>query len=154
MTTNSRILAPVMRICAVLLFTTAAATAQGMGEEESLYERLGGYDAIVAVTNDLLPRLMADDQLGRFWAHRGSDGIDREKQLVIDFIVQASGGPLVYTGRPNAQSHAGMRISESDWTRFMTHLRATLTKFNLPEREFNETVAFFQSTKDDIVEAQ
>ena len=37
---------------------------------KTLYERLGGYDAIAAVANDLLPRLQSDPQLGRFWAHR------------------------------------------------------------------------------------
>jgi len=35
----------------------------------TLYTRLGGYDAIAAVADDLLPRLMSDSQLGRFWAH-------------------------------------------------------------------------------------
>ena len=43
-------------------------------EKKSLYERLGGYDAISAVANDLLPRLQGDPQLGRFWAHRGLHG--------------------------------------------------------------------------------
>ena len=38
--------------------------------DQSLYERLGGYDALVAVVNNLLPRLIGDDQLGRFWANR------------------------------------------------------------------------------------
>jgi hemoglobin len=47
---------------------------------KTLYERLGGYDAISAVANELLPRLRTDPQLGRFWAHRGEDGIQREKQ--------------------------------------------------------------------------
>ena len=39
--------------------------------KKTLYQRLGGYDAITAVANDLLPRLQADPQLGRFWAHLG-----------------------------------------------------------------------------------
>ena len=43
-------------------------------KDPTLYARLGGYDAIAAVANDLLPRLMADAQLGRFWQHRGEDG--------------------------------------------------------------------------------
>ena len=43
---------------------------------KTLYERLGGYNAIAAVANDLLSRLRADPQLGRFWAHRGEDGAD------------------------------------------------------------------------------
>ena len=49
--------------------------------QKSLYERLGGYDGLTAFANDLLPRLQADAQLGRFWQNRGDDGIAREKQL-------------------------------------------------------------------------
>ncbi|MDP6718186.1 MAG: hypothetical protein QGF59_06020, partial [Pirellulaceae bacterium] len=67
--------------------------------DESLYERLGGYDALTAFANDLLPRLQGDSQLGRFWEHRGDDGIAREKQLLIDFLCASSGGPMFYTGR-------------------------------------------------------
>ena len=47
--------------------------------KKSLYERLGGYDAIFAVTNDLLDRMEKDPQLGRFWQHRGADGVKRER---------------------------------------------------------------------------
>jgi len=43
----------------------------------TLYERLGGYDAIAAVANDLVERLQADAQLARFWQHRGEDGVKR-----------------------------------------------------------------------------
>jgi hemoglobin len=42
-----------------------------MSDEKSLYARLGGYDAIAAVADNLLPRLISDQRLGRFWAHRG-----------------------------------------------------------------------------------
>jgi hemoglobin len=60
----------------------------------TLYARLGGYDAIAAVADDLLPRLMSDSQLGHFWAHRGADGIRREKQSLIDFLCASAGSPL------------------------------------------------------------
>ena len=80
-------------------------------EKKTLYERLGGYDAIAAVANDLLPRLQADPQLGRFWAHRGDDGVQREKQLLIDFLCASAGGPVYYRGRGMELCHRGMRIS-------------------------------------------
>ena len=59
-------------------------------DEASLYQRLGGYDAIRAVTNDVAARLVADPKLGRFWVHRGKDGIEREVQLIVDFIANQS----------------------------------------------------------------
>ncbi len=119
----------------------------------TLYERLGGYEAISAVADDLLPRLQADSQLGRFWQHRGEDGIKREKQLLIDFLCSSAGGPLYYTGRDMKTSHKGMKISESDWSAFLGHLNATLEAFKVPQAERNEVIAFVQGTKSDIVEA-
>ena len=120
--------------------------------DKTLYERLGGYEAFCAVTNDLLPRLQADSQLARFWQHRGEDGLKREKQLLIDFLCSCAGGPLYYTGRDMKTIHKGMKISESDWSAFMGHLNATLEAFKVPQAECDAIVAFVQSTKRDIVE--
>jgi hemoglobin len=120
---------------------------------ESLYTRLGGYDAIAAVAGNLMGRLMADGQLGRFWAHRSDDGLQREKQLLIDFLCSSTGGPLLYTGRDMVKTHRGMRISESDWSLFMGHVHDTLTEFAVPDTESGQVAAFVESTKPDIVEA-
>ena len=120
--------------------------------ETTLYQRLGGYDAIATVADDLLARLKADPQLARFWAHRGNDGLRREQQLLVDFLCSSAGGPLYYTGRDMKLTHEGMRISASDWTVFMTHLDATLAAFQVPQAERDAVVAFVDSTKADIVE--
>ncbi len=121
--------------------------------EDSLYQRLGGYDAISAVANNLLPCLEQDTQLGRFWANRGTDGIEREKQLLIDYLCASAGGPMLYTGRAMKQSHVGMNISESDWQVFLSHLNDTLDAFSVPDRERSDVLGFIDSTKNDIVEA-
>lgn len=121
--------------------------------DKTLHERLGGYDAIAAVANNLLPRLQSDSQLGRFWEHRGEDGIAREKQLLIDFLCSNAGGPMYYPGRDMKLTHVGMAISESDWSAFMGHVNATLDSFKVPQPEHDDVVAFIQSTKADIVEA-
>jgi hypothetical protein len=69
------------------------------------------------------------------------------------FLVASTGGPLYYAGCDMTLSHKGMRINESDWTIFLQHADATLKKFNVPKAEYDEVVAFVQSTKADIVEA-
>jgi hemoglobin len=119
----------------------------------TLYARLGGYDAVAAVADDLLPRLMADPLLARFWANRSVDGLHREKQLLIDFLCSSAGGPLYYTGRDMTTSHKGMGISARDWDVFIGHLHATLNKFGVPARERGEVVGFVESLKGNIVEA-
>ena len=119
---------------------------------ESLYQRLGGYDAIAAVADNLLPRLVSDEKLGRFWAHRGDDGVKREKQLLIDFLCAMSGGPLLYVGRNMTTTHRGMGINEEDWGRFIGHVEATLTHFELGQQEFADVVGFVQSLKEEVVD--
>ncbi len=67
--------------------------------EKTLYERLGEYDGLTAFVNNLLPRLQTDNQLSRFWKNRGTDRIEREKQLLIDYLCANTGGSSYYTGR-------------------------------------------------------
>ena len=119
---------------------------------DTLYGRLGGYDAIVAVVDNLLPRLTSDPALGRFWNHRGEDGVRRERQLLIDFVCASAGGSLYYVGRDMKTSHRGMGIGEGDWQAFIGHLEATLDNFQVPPKERAEVLAFVESTKRDIVE--
>lgn len=120
--------------------------------EATLYTRLGGYDAIAAVVANLLPRLMADSLLARFWQNRGDDGLQREEQLLVDFLSNAAGGPMYYTGREMKVSHKGMGVSAADWNAFIGHLEATLDSFNLPAAERADVLGFIDSTRADIVE--
>ena len=124
------------------------------GKPASLYSRLGGYDAIAAVIDDLLPRLHSDDLLSRFWTSpRSVDTLNRERQLAIDFIAAAAGGPTIYLGRDMRVSHKGMGITKADYGAFMRCLDATMDAFEVPEPERSEVVAFVTGLEPEIVEA-
>jgi hemoglobin len=118
----------------------------------TLYERLGGYDAIAAVVNDLMPRLRGDSQIGRFWQHRADDSLKRSKQHLIDFLSSSAGGPVYYAGRDMDLAHKGMGISESDWSVFSGHLDAVLEALQVPHAERAELDGLVQGTKNDMVE--
>ena len=120
---------------------------------KTLYERLGGYDAIAAVADALMVRIKDDDKLRRFYDHRGADGIAREQQLLIDFLCTSTGGPMVYTGRDMKSLHVGMRLDEEDWKRAMNHLATVLDTFEVPEQEKGEVMSFHENLKSEIVEA-
>jgi len=120
--------------------------------DQSLYERLGGNDGIRGFADNLLPRLQADAQLGRFWQNRGSDGIAREKQLLIDYLASVTGGPMYYTGRDMKLSHEGMKISDADWDIFIGHAIDTMADLEIPKTEQDEIAGFVTTLKNDIVE--
>ena len=121
-------------------------------QSSSLYTRLGGYDAICAATDDLLARLQSDPQLKDYW--KGTSEATRRKgrQLVVDFMVEAAGGPAYYAGHDMRTAHAGMHIAEQDWEIFMRHAAETLEGFAVPAREREEVLGFFASLKGEVVE--
>ena len=120
----------------------------------SLYKRLGGYDALAAVTDDFIGRLAGDPQLGRFFAGHSSDSLKRIRQLVVDQLCAATGGPCVYIGRDMKTAHAGMGITEQNWQASVRHLVATLDKFKVPPKEKAEVLAAIGGLKTDIVESK
>ena len=127
-------------------------TGMADASEQSLYERLGGYDAICAATDDLLARLQKDPQLKGYWKGTSKDVLRKGRQLVVDFMVSAAGGPAYYNGRDMKTSHEGMQISERDWEIFMQHSADMLEQFQIPARETGEVLGFFDSLKPEIVE--
>lgn len=117
----------------------------------SLYKRLGGYDAIAAVVDDFIGRLATDPQIGPFFAGHSTDSLRKIRQLVVDQLCEATGGPCYYTGRSMKESHAGMKVTEAHWNKGVQHLIATLDKFKVGAKEKEEVLGAVGSLKGDIV---
>jgi hemoglobin len=118
----------------------------------SLYKRLGGYDAIAAVTDEFIKRLVMDKQLGRFFGGASTDSKKRIRQLVVDQLCEATGGPCIYIGRSMKTVHQGLGITESEWEIGVKHLSATLDHFKVPQKEKGELLDAVSKLKADIVE--
>ncbi len=119
----------------------------------SLYTRLGGYDAIVMFATKLIDQAQQDDILGRFWENRGADRNARDLQMLIDYLVNQTGGQMYYTGRDMALAHQGMGINETDWVRFIEIVISVAGALGVGETEGGEVMAFLDSLKADIVTA-
>src|SRR5215470_15011931 len=91
-----------------LLLNGMSVSAQG---NASLYKRLGGYDAIAAVSDDFIERLAKDKQLNHFLNGLSESSLKRLRQHVVDFLCQATGGPCIYTGRDMKTVHTGLHIT-------------------------------------------
>ena len=120
---------------------------------ESLYSRLGGYDGIAMFATTLVGQAQKDALLERFWANRGEDRIERELQLLIDYLVKETGGQMYYTGRDMVLSHQGMGITGADWDRFIEIVISVAGELGVGPTEGGEVLAFLDTLKADIVTA-
>jgi hemoglobin len=121
-------------------------------QQKSLYQRLGGYDAIAAVTDDFIGRLATDPTEQRFFVGHSDDSKQRIRQHIVDQLCNLTGGPCVYKGRDMKTTHKGLGITQADWDISVKHLVATLDKFKVPEKEKNEVLTAVSGLKDQIVE--
>ena len=119
---------------------------------QSLYHRLGGYDSIATFATMLVGQAKEDELLGRFWVNRPEDSINRELQLLINYLVRETGGQMYYAGRDMASGHRGMGITEADWARFVEITGNVAGELGVGPTEGAEVMAFLDSLKPDIVD--
>src|SRR6201989_1159766 len=117
----------------------------------SLYDRLGGLDAITALTESWVARVGGDDRAnGKFVR----TDLPRLKKEIIDQLCEATGGPCTYTGRSMQETHDGMAVTAGEFDVAMQHLDATLDELNIPKADQGELVALIMPMRGDIVETE
>jgi hemoglobin len=115
----------------------------------SLFERLGGLDAITAVVESFVARCAGDDRINGKFARTD---IPRLKKMLVDQVCEAAGGPCTYTGRSMRETHDGMAVTDGEFAALVEDLVATLNEFNVPEAEQQELLGVLGPMRDDIVE--
>jgi len=119
----------------------------------SLYQRIGGYDVIAAVIDDLFAILHSDPAFARFFGGRSNASAVRSRQLLVDQMCALSGGPCNYIGRDMKTSHSGLGITDVEWETNMKASDAALAKNGVGDAERTDFLALFERYRDDIVEA-
>jgi hemoglobin len=117
----------------------------------SLYERLGGLDAIRAVVDAFVARCADDSRINRKFER--SD-IPRLKRMLVDQVCEATGGPCTYTGRDMTETHEGMGVTAGEFDALVEDLVVTLEEFGVPKPEQDELLAVLGPMRDDIVEVE
>ncbi|HEY0395634.1 MAG TPA: group 1 truncated hemoglobin [Candidatus Elarobacter sp.] len=142
-------------LAALALFAFLAPLGAGAQQtpaaSPTLYQRLGGYDALAGVTDDFIGRLVTDPKLKRFFGGVSDNSKGRIRQLVLDQLCAATGGPCVYIGRDMKTSHKGLGITEDDWQAAVADLVQTLNKFKVGTAEQRDLAAALGTIKADIV---
>lgn len=120
----------------------------------SLYERLGGANAIAVFVNQLIERSYKDKILAANPRIKEA----HHKFPKAAYLFQATtmacavfGGPYKYMGRTHEKAHRHLRITEKEWNRFMEIVQETLNDFKIPAKEQKEVIAIIAGTKKECV---
>lgn len=137
------------------LFVTAGLAACASMESApsgpSLYKRLGGREGIAVVVDDFTANLVADARVNaRFKSIKPVDLL-KFKSNLSDQICDATGGPCSYLGKDMKAAHAGMKITEAEWTATIENLVKALDKNNVPAGSKQELLGLLGPMKKDIV---
>ena len=120
--------------------------------DTSLNQRLGGYDVIAAFTDQWLGRVLGDPLLAPYFRGMSNDTKARARQLIVDFIAAATGGPTIYAGRDMKTLHEGLGISRGEYATLMRHAATTLDGLGVGGREKDELLAWLASLEGDTIE--
>lgn len=136
-------------------------------QRKTLYERLGAEAGIVAIVEDLTPRVLQDPRVN--WQRKGiqrgglfskgkdvlwsptQESVAKLKKHMAQFLALAAGGPARYEGKQMVNAHAGMRITNAEFDAVVGDFKATLDHLKIPDAEQKELLAIVESTRPQIV---
>jgi len=117
----------------------------------SLYERLGGINAITAVVENFRDRVAGDTRINQKFAQTD---LGRLRKMLIDQVCEAAGGPCRYTGRSMKDAHKGMKVTSGEFDALVQDLVASLNQFKVGKKEQDEVLGVLGPLKTDIVEVE
>lgn len=119
--------------------------------EQTLYERIGGKDAIKATVQKLYEKLLADESLKPFFQEIDVKQLERSQQA---FLIMAFGGPHNYTGEGLRASHKDLvdnGLSDEHFDAVANHLQAALEELDVDTVLIKEVMRIVGTTKDDVL---
>jgi hemoglobin len=140
-----------LRVVTAALCLSAFLLTAASVQAQSLYDRLGGKDAITAVVGEFVGIAAADNRINKKFA---KTDINRLKFELIEQICAASGGPCKYTGLSMKAAHKNMGVTDGEFGALVEDLVKALDKFNVKEKEKNELLGLLGPMKPDIVEVK
>ena len=101
----------------------------------SLYEKIGGHDALEVIVEDFYCRVLDDEQLAGFYAGSNMRCV---KARQVEFLGSVLGGPGPYTGSPMRQVHEGRGITMHHFAMVAAHLADSLCAAGLHTETITE----------------
>jgi hemoglobin len=141
--------------CAVVAMAVAVVlSGPAAAEEKSLYERIGGYKAVAAASDNLVDRLYKNATLNQNPALKAVHDLDERaafKLILSTWVMENTGGPKVYFGRPMDKAHAHLSITNREFDVIMHECLQTFYQLGVGQKEIDELMAGLQSNREKVV---
>jgi len=117
-------------------------------DETTIYEAIGGEDALVKVVDDFYRRVLNDPQLAVFFA---GTNMTRLKGRQVEFFAAALGGPHVYSGASMRDAHQGRGIGQEHFNLVAGYLTDSLSDAGVPGELVNQIIGAVAPLAPEIV---
>ncbi|PNH91261.1 group 1 truncated hemoglobin [Vibrio diazotrophicus] len=114
----------------------------------SLFERLGGSEAITKISSDIVDLHLSNRSISNRFA---KSDVNKLKKTVSEFFITGSGGPNVYKGADMLAAHKGMNISAVEFMAVLDDALEALQKNGIGQREQEEVLFILYSMRSDII---
>jgi len=115
--------------------------------ESSIYDRIGGEEGIAGMVDKFYERVLADPELAPYFK---DTSMEKQQRMQREFFGAATGGPIIYSGRPLGEVHRHMGISRREFQRFTEHLIETLKETGISEQDVYDVIARVNLYADEI----
>lgn len=116
-------------------------------QTSTIYDKIGGHEALEVVVEDFYARVLADDQLSSFFA---GTNVNRLKGKQAEFLAAALGGPERYSGPSMKQAHQGRGITMYHFNLVAGHLSDSLSAAGVPAETVTEILGVVAPLASDI----
>lgn len=116
---------------------------------KTLFERLGGADAINSIVDDIVDLHLGNPLVKT--RYENVKDMDHTKRMVAEFFTVGSGGPGTYSGMDMVTAHTGMNVSEQEYLAVVDDCLGALDRNNIGEDEKKDVLAILYSLKGEII---
>lgn len=115
---------------------------------ESLFERIGGRDAVNAAVDLFYGKVLADDRINAFFKNTDMKKQARHQKM---FLTYAFGGAPSYPGKSMREAHKHLALNDGHFSAVAENLQATLVELGVDKALVDEVMALVATTHDDVL---
>lgn len=128
---------------------SAAGSALRFPATGTLYQRLGGQEGVTAIVREATRNHLKNPvHKTRFEVMADPARVER---MLIEYFSQATGGPVVYTGKSMVDAHRGMNLNAQEFLAFMDDIVGAMDSLGVGAGAKYEIIGLMYRGKEQVL---